>query len=73
MDWDLVVIFGFVLAIVAIRLHYKRLDTGGGLGQGDQAALSSAMDVARRLERRIDSLERLLDEDAPGWRARTRA
>jgi phage shock protein B len=29
--------------------------------------------MARRLEQRVDTLERLLDEDAPGWRARARA
>ena len=30
------------------------------------------MDIARRLEQRVETLERLLDEDAPGWRARVR-
>jgi phage shock protein B len=74
MDWDLVVIFTFVVVMAAGRGHYKRLDkTGVGLGGGDQAALSGAMDTARRLEQRVETLERLLDEDAPGWRARARA
>jgi phage shock protein B len=74
MDWDLVVIFTFVVVMAAVRGHYKRLDkTGVGLAGGDQAALSGAMDTARRLEQRVETLERLLDEDAPGWRARARA
>jgi phage shock protein B len=74
MDWDLVVIFTFVIAIIAVRSHYKRLDklSSAGLGQGDQGALNRAMDTARRLEQRVETLERLLDEDAPGWRARSR-
>ena len=46
---------------------------GSGLSGGDQTALSNAMEVARRMEQRVENLERLLDEDAPGWRARARA
>jgi phage shock protein B len=74
MDWDLVVIFTFVIAIIAVRGHYRRLDklSSAGLAQGDQGALDRAMDTARRLEQRVETLERLLDEDAPGWRARSR-
>nr|WP_228118584.1 hypothetical protein [Gluconobacter wancherniae] len=34
-------------------------------------ALSQAEAQAARLEERIDHLERILDEDAPGWRARS--
>jgi phage shock protein B len=59
---------------VAVRSHYRRLDrTGAGLTSGDQSALAGAMETARRLEQRVETLERLLDEDAPGWRARARA
>lgn len=74
MDWDLVAIFVFVLLIIVIRSHYKSLDRqGAGLAAGDQSALDRAMEIARRLEQRVDTLERLLDEDAPGWRARARS
>ena len=73
MDWDLVTIFVFVLLIIVIRSHYRRLERQGtGLATGDQGALDRAMETARRLEQRVDTLERLLDEDAPGWRARAR-
>ena len=75
MDWDLVVIFTFVIVLTAVRSHYRRTapPSGGGLGSADQGALDRAMDTARRLEQRVESLERVLDEDAPGWRARVRA
>ena len=75
MNWDLVTIFVFVVALVVIRSHYSQQRRSGtaGLGAGDQSALARAMDTARRLEQRVDTLERLLDEDAPGWRARARA
>lgn len=74
MDWDLVTIFAFILALTLVRGYLKRLPApGSALSGGDQAALGQAMDTARRLEQRLESLERLLDEDAPGWRARARA
>ena len=69
MDWDLVVIFGFVLLLVALQ-GWFRLQRGsaGGLSAPDQAALDRALAEARRLEERVDALERVLDEDMPGWR-----
>jgi phage shock protein B len=75
MDWDLVTIFAFVIILVVVRGHYRqqRDRASSGIGPNDQQALNNAMDVARRLEQRVESLERLLDEDAPGWRARARA
>jgi len=73
MDWDAVAFFVFILLIIAIRSHYRSLEKqGSGLAPGDQGALDRAMETARRLEQRVDTLERLLDEDAPGWRARAR-
>jgi phage shock protein B len=74
MNWDLVVIFTFVIAIIVVNRHYKQLDktAAAGLAPGDQGALERAMDMARRLEQRVETLERVLDEDAPGWRARSR-
>jgi phage shock protein B len=74
MNWDLVVIFTFVIVLAAVRGHYRgRGATPIGLAAPDQSALDRAMDVARRLEQRVETLERVLDEDAPGWRARGRA
>ena len=75
MDWDLVVIFTFVIVLTVVRSHYKRTTAaaGSGFSPGDQSALERAMEAARRLEQRVESLERVLDEDAPGWRARVRA
>ena len=69
MDWDLVVIFGFVLLLVALRGWFSLQRGGGGaLSAPDQAALDRALAEARRLEERVDALERVLDEDMPGWR-----
>lgn len=74
MNWDLVVIFTFVIVLTVVRAKYR--GSGGsavGLASADQIALDRALEVAHKLEQRVDTLERLLDEDAPGWRARARA
>ena len=74
MNWDLVVIFTFVIVLTAVRSHYRGSRAAPvGLAAPDQTALERAMDTARRLEQRVESLERVLDEDVPGWRARVRA
>jgi phage shock protein B len=73
MNWDLVVIFTFVIVLTIVRQNYKRQERQNlGLAPADQGALDRALDVARRLEQRMETLERVLDEDAPGWRARVR-
>ncbi len=70
----LMLIFGFIIALTAIRGHYRRLDRmDGQFAPADQQALDRALDTARRLEARMEVLERVLDEDAPGWRSRTRS
>jgi len=38
----------------------------------DQAQTEALMATAQRMERRIDSLEMLLDSELPGWRSRSR-
>jgi phage shock protein B len=74
MNWNAVAVFAFVLLIIVIRSHYRSLERQSiGLAAGDQGALDRAMETARRLEQRVETLERLLDEDAPGWRARARS
>jgi phage shock protein B len=74
MDWDLVVIFTFIIVLTVVRSKYpRRSGAQVGLAPNDQTALDHAMDMARRLEQRMETLERLLDEDSPGWRARARS
>jgi len=66
MNSNLVIIFGFVIIIVAIRSHYRQRDqTSSSLGAADQMSLTRATETAHRLEQRVETLERLLDEDSP--------
>jgi phage shock protein B len=73
MNWDLLVIFSFITLWIVIRPPKSRKGVAMGLAAADQSALERALEMARRLEQRVETLERLLDEDAPGWRARVRA
>jgi len=89
MDSDLIVIFAFVLALVGMLNWFRLQRTRGpglgttrlgatglgttGLGASDQQALDRALEHARRLEERIESLERVLDQDLPGWRRKVSA
>ena len=74
MNWNLVVIFTFVIILASVRGHFRgRGAAPVGLASPDLAALDRAMEVARRREPRGETQERVLDEDAPGWRARARA
>ncbi|GAN54814.1 envelope stress response membrane protein PspB [Tanticharoenia sakaeratensis] len=69
MDWNLAVILLFVFAVITISQRTKLARrVGMGPVPVDIAALERAQAQARRLEERIDHLERILDEDAPGWR-----
>ena len=74
MDGDLIVIFLFVLALVGMTGWFRLQRTRGqGLAEADRQALERALAEAARLEQRIESLERILDEDLPGWHRRVPA
>lgn len=62
------------LPFYIIHVYYKNKREqrlAGVQGMGSEA-LDQAQVLARRLEERVDHLERILDEDVPGWRARQR-
>ena len=41
-----------------------------GLSQEEQRALADMGDMARRMEQRVENLERILDSELAGWRSR---
>ncbi|MGQ9368096.1 envelope stress response membrane protein PspB [Azospirillum sp. ST 5-10] len=71
--------FGFVLAVLFlvvvaplwIVFHYlTRWRSNRGLSAQDERLLAELWDTANRMEGRIHALERVLDAEAPGWRAK---
>jgi phage shock protein B len=65
------VIFLTVVAPVWIIFHYITLwRRARRLTGEDEKALGELWQSARRMEGRIDALEKVLDAEAPGWRMR---
>jgi len=72
--------FGFVIAVlfmvvvapVWIVFHYiTQWRSQRGLTAQDEQMLAELWEIANRLEGRIQSLERVLDSEAPNWRSKT--
>lgn len=74
---------GFLIAIIAIIAIFVVLPAivlgnitkwkaMGGLKPGDEHMLEDLWRSARAMERRIETLESILDAEAPGWRGRDR-
>ena len=65
------VIFLVVVAPIWIVAHYlTRWRRSGKLSAEDERSLGELYEAARKMEARLAALERVLDAEAPGWRAR---
>lgn len=66
------IIFLVVVAPIWVIAHYTtRWRATRRLSNEDEKALGELWQSARRMETRIDALERVLDAEAPGWRVRS--
>jgi phage shock protein B len=65
------IIFLTVVAPIWIIAHYvTHWRASRRLSAGDEKALGELWQIAQRMEGRIQTLERILDNEAPGWRMR---
>ncbi|WP_428377387.1 envelope stress response membrane protein PspB [Lichenicoccus sp.] len=67
------VIAPFALVFFIIRMkHERRMREMNlqGLSQEEQRVLADMGEAARRMEQRIENLERILDSELAGWRSR---
>ncbi len=67
------VVATFALAAWIVKLgHDRKLRAinAQGLGADEQRALGDMNELARRMEQRIENLERILDSELAGWRSR---
>ena len=54
-----------------IVFHYiYKMKTARGLSSEDEKMLSEIWESSRKMQSRIETLERILDADSPGWRRR---
>ena len=62
-------IFLLVVAPIWIIAHYLvRWRATRAISRDDQRVLGELWEGLRRAESRIETLEKILDEEAPGWR-----
>ena len=63
------ILFVVVVAPIWILCHYiTQWRKARRLSDDDEKVLGELWHSARRMEGRIEALERVLDSDAPGWR-----
>lgn len=66
------ILFVTVVIPLWIIFHYiTKVKTSKGLSAEDEKMLSEIWESANKMEERINTLERILDIEAPDWRRRT--
>ncbi len=65
-----IAVCGFLfIGLPWIVLHYlTRWKAGRGISQQDETLLDDLHDTARRLDQRLDSIERIIAADNPNWK-----
>lgn len=65
----LAIVFLVIVAPIWIIAHYAtKSGRAKRLSSEDEALLNDIWESAQRMEERIETLERILDADTPGWR-----
>ena len=67
------VAIAFVVIVLPIWIiaHYgTKWQSNKVITEGDERLLSELWDTAGKMEERVRTLERILDEEAPDWRTR---
>ncbi|EOX4145901.1 envelope stress response membrane protein PspB [Vibrio cholerae] len=65
------IVFCIFVAPLWLILHYRsKRKTGGGLSDEELQLLRTLSDKANRLQERVETLERILDDETPNWRNR---
>jgi phage shock protein B len=66
------VLFMVIVVPIWLILHYAtRNSANRRLSTKDEVLLEELHESARKMEERIHTLERILDDDSPNWRSRT--
>ena len=66
-----IILFVIIVAPIWIILHYRsKRQMNQGLNEDERESLALLADQAKRIRERVQTLERILDADAPGWRDR---
>ncbi len=67
------ILFLTVVAPIWITMHYRSVNRSTrSLNQEDRESIEHMLETVDRLTERIGTLEAILDDDHPDWRAQTR-
>lgn len=65
------IVFLIFVAPLWLILHYRsKKKTAGGLSEDDFQRLQTLSEKAEKMQKRVDTLERILDAETPNWRSR---
>ena len=65
------IVFLIFVAPLWLILHYRsKKKTAGGLSEEDFNRLQTLSEKAEQMQKRVDTLERILDTETPNWRRR---
>ena len=65
------IVFLIFVAPLWLILHYRsKKKTAGGLSEDDFQRLQALSEKAEKMQKRVDTLERILDAETPNWRRR---
>ncbi|WP_159738853.1 envelope stress response membrane protein PspB [Vibrio atypicus] len=65
------IVFLIFVAPLWLVLHYRsKKRAAGGLSEEDFQRLQSLSERAEQMQRRVNTLERILDSESPEWRRR---
>ncbi|AIU66429.1 MULTISPECIES: envelope stress response membrane protein PspB [Vibrio] len=65
------IVFLIFVAPLWLILHYRsKKKTAGGLSEDDFQRLQTLSEKAEKMQKRVDTLERILDAETPNWRRR---
>ncbi len=66
-----IVLFMIIVAPIWIVMHYRTAGKKSvGLSDDEQQSLNELAEIADSMEDRITTLESILDEETPDWRAK---
>jgi len=65
-----VILVSVVLPLVVVLHYVTKWKDAKGLSREDEKMLEEIWESAQKMESRINSLETILDEQAPDWRKR---
>ncbi|MCG9679795.1 envelope stress response membrane protein PspB [Vibrio sp. Isolate24] len=65
------IVFLIFVAPLWLILHYRsKKKTASGLSEDDFQRLQTLSEKAEQMQKRVDTLERILDSETPNWRRR---